>query len=352
MVVESRKDPTTTEEGEVVYKATATFEGTEYTDTKSVTTSRIQLDAPEITSVYAPAKDIAKVTWNAVEGASGYELYRALDPDTDPTQLSTSIDDEDNGMWYRVKTVSGGSTVSYRNSGLTIGKTYYYMIRAYAVKDGTRFYSEFSNISYTPAAVVFDNVYSNSTSRIRLLWKEVGGSHGYQIWRKTVDPDDEDGTEYKIIKTIGDKGNELTDNQGATTAYSNTGLESGKTYIYKMRAFSIIDGKKVFGAYSNEFEVAVMPETPVLKVTSSQPGRAQLTWDAVNGAAGYQVWMSTSENGSYSIIKSIADGSTTSYTKYDLKSGSTYSFKVRAYTEVNGKKTFGAYSEAVDVTVK
>ncbi|MGN0294240.1 MAG: hypothetical protein ACI4D3_09590 [Lachnospiraceae bacterium] len=33
-----------------------------------------------------------------------------------------------------------------------------------------------------------------------------------------------------IVKTLGDKGNELTDNQGATTAYSNTGLDSGKTY--------------------------------------------------------------------------------------------------------------------------
>ena len=353
VVEESRKDPTTTEEGEVVYKATATFEGTEYTDMKSVTIPLVQVGTPKIISVYSTVQDSVKITWTQAEGADGYELYRSTDPDIkiDSEHLTTESKDSE-GKWFRVKTVSSGSTVEYRNQGLEVGQTYYYTIRAYAVNDkGERFYSDFSNISYMPAAVVFDNVYSNSTSRIRILWKEVGGSHGYQIWRKTVDPDDEDGTVYKIIKTIGDKGNELTDNQGATTAYSNTGLESGKTYIYKMRAFSIIDGKKVFGAYSNEFEVAVMPEAPVLEATSSQEGRAQLTWDAVNGAAGYQVWMAT-EGKDYSIAKAIADGSTTSYTKYDLKSGSTYSFKVRAYTEVNGKKTFGAYSEAVDVTVK
>ena len=197
-----------------------------------------------------------------------------------------------------------------------------------------------------PAAVVFDGPYSNATFRIRLRWNEVGGSHGYQIWRLN-----EDGT-YSIVKTLGDKGNELTDNQGATTAYSNTGLTAGETYTYKMRAFMITeDGRKVFGAYSDEYAVAVMPETPVVTGTSPTATRAQLTWDALNGAAGYQIWMAEAEDGEYKIVKSITDGSTT-YTKYDLTSGKTYYFKVRAYTEVEGKKTFGAYSEVLGVTVK
>ena len=62
--------------------------------------------------------------------------------------------------------------------------------------------------------------------------------------------------------------------------------------------------------------------------------------------------MSTSKDSGYSIIKSITDGKATSYTKYDLKSGKTYYFKLRAYTEVNGKKTFGAYTDPISVKVK
>ena len=89
-----------------------------------------------------------------------------------------------------------------------------------------------------PAAVLFDGPYSNSTSRIRLLWKEVAASTGYQIWRL-----EEDGT-WKIVKTLGDRDNKLVDNQGKTTAYSNTGLEAGKTYTYKMRAFAIVEEGK------------------------------------------------------------------------------------------------------------
>ena len=340
-------------DGCTVYTATATYEGKTYTDTQKVPLV-IAPAAPEILSVYSTVQESAKITWTPVEGADGYELFRSTDPNADPTDLGTSQEDEAAGKWYRTKTVTSLQYTSdgnlyYRNQGLTVGQTYYYMVRAYAEdQNGNRLYSDFSNVNYMPAAVVFDQVYSNSTNRIRLTWNEVGGATGYQIWRQN-----EDGT-YSIVKTLGDKGNTLTDNQGGTTAYSNTGLEAGKTYTYKMRAFAIVeDGVKVFGAYSDPFTVAVMPEAPAMTATAgSRKGRAELSWNAVNGAAGYQVWMSESVNGGYTLVKSITDGATTSYTKYDLTSGKTYYFKVRAYTEVDGKKTFGIYSDAKGVTVK
>ena len=293
------------------------------------------IEAPVIVSVYSTVQDSAKVTWTEVAGAEGYELWRAT---------STGEDAE----WSRVKTIKDGSTVEYRNQQLTIGQTYYYKVRAYKTNAAEeKVYSEFSDVNYMPAAVVITNVYSNATFRLRLLWQEVSGAHGYQIWRKA-----DDGS-WKIIKTLGDKGNELTDNQGATTAYSNTGLEAGQTYTYKMRAFMITeDGKKVFGAYSDEFSRAVKPETPAVTGTSSKAGRAVLEWDEISGAAGYQVWMATSADGEYSITKSITDGETTAYTKYELESGKTYYFKVRAYSEADGRKSFSDYSEVVSVKVK
>ena len=296
----------------------------------------IALQAPELLSVYSRVQTSAKSTWTAVEGAEGYELWRATDKNA-----------AESG-WIRVKTMVGKDNVVYTNQGLEIGTTYYYKVRAFITDAaGERVYSKFSEVKYMPAAVVITNVYSNATFRLRLLWEEVGGAHGYQIWRKA-----DDGS-WKIVKTLGDKGNELTDNQGATTAYSNTGLEAGQTYTYKMRAFMITeDGEKVFGAYSDEFSGAVKPETPVVTGTSSKAGRAVLEWNELSGAAGYQIWMSTSEDGEYSITKSITDSKTTTYTKYELESGKTYYFKVRAYSEVDGRKSFSDYSEVVNVKVK
>lgn len=294
----------------------------------------LTLDTPVLEYCYSRQQTSVRVKWSVAAGAEGYELWRSTTPETPDS-------------WTRIKTITDGTADTYTNQGLTVGVTYYYKVRAYATaEDGSRIYSAFSNVDYMPASVVFDAPYSNATFRIRLRWNEVSGATGYQIWRQNTD-----GT-YSIIKTLGDKGNELTDDQGGTTIYSNTGLTPGERYTYKLRSFAITaDGRKIYGAYSDEITVAVMPETPVVTVTSPKEGRAKLSWEGVNGAAGYQIWMSTDVDSGFAIAKSITDGST-AYTKYDLESGKTYYFKVRAYVEEEGKKTFGAYSETIAVTIK
>lgn len=297
--------------------------------------SQTALDAPQIQYCYSQQRTSMRVQWTAVAEADGYQLYRSSSPN-------------DSSSWKCVKTINSGSTLTYTNQNLTEGVTYYYKVRAFRDMDGSRVYSQFSDAKFMPAAVVFDSPYSNSDSRIRLRWDQVEGAHGYQIWRK-----DDDGT-YRVIKTIGDKGNELTNDQGHVTAYSNTGLESDKTYTYKMRAFYITpEGDKSFGTFSREVTLAVQPATTTLSVAANSDGSVRLRWDAAKGADGYQIWMSESaSSSSFQITKSITDGDVTAYTKNHLQSGKTYYFKIRAYVEVDGKKTFGAYSGTISITVK
>ena len=296
----------------------------------------VQVATPSITSVFSRLQTTAKVTWTAAEGADGYELYRAEKQDAA---------EED---WALTKTIRTGDTVQYTNSGLTLGLTYYYKVRAYALTDsGEKVYSDFSNISYMPATVIFNGPYSNSTQRIRLIWNPVQGAHGYQIWRL----DAADGT-WKIVKTLGDKGNTLIDDQGAASVYSNTGLNSGEAYTYKMRAFSIFDGQKVFSAYSDEITVKVMPEAPELTVTGSKAGRVEIRWNAVNGADGYQIWRALFGSNEFKVAKTISEGDVESYTNIGLVSGNTYQYRIRAYVINDVEKTFGGYSEVKTITVK
>ena len=290
--------------------------------------------APQILPCYTQIQTAVKVEWVAVDGADGYQIFRSESPDG-----STG--------WSCVKTIKDGKTTRYYNQGLTPGITYYYKVRSYVQNGEERVYSDFSEVKFMPAAVVWDGPYSNATFRIRLRWDQVGSAHGYQIWRQA-----EDGS-WAVVKTIGDRGNTLTNDQGDVTAYSNTGLTAGGKYTYRMRAFYITGvGGKIYGPYSDEITVAVQPGAPVGTVTSPKAGRAQVDWTMGSKADGYQVWMSEKEGAGFSIIKSVTDGDTASYTKYDLQSGKTYYFKVRAYCEVDGKKTFGAYSEVIAVTVK
>lgn len=316
-----------------------------------------QPEIPSILSVYSRNPETVKVTWTKVDGAVGYQLWRA--------ERENATED----AWVSAKTIreadfekytNEDGNLQYVNNNLKVGKTYYYKVRAFKLNSASaniddetaRIYSDFSTVDHMPATVVFENVYSNSAEKVRLSWNKVNGAHGYQIWRE-----DGDGT-WKVVKTLGPKNNILGEDgtpdgdSGSITAYSNTGLESGKVYKYKMRAFFIPEnGKKVFGAYSEEVQTTVMPAAPILKAQSIQPRQASLSWTSVNNAEGYQIWRSENNGESYIIVKTITDG-TTLYTNYQLSSGKTYYYKVRAYTTVQGKKLFGEYSQPVKITIR
>ncbi len=71
----------------------------------------------------------ATVKWSKISGASGYEIYRSASP---------------NKGFVKVKNIAKGSTVSYIQSKLTKGKTYYYRVRAYRTVNDRKVYGKFS----------------------------------------------------------------------------------------------------------------------------------------------------------------------------------------------------------------
>ena len=76
-----------------------------------------------------------------------------------------------------------------------------------------------------------------------------------------------------------------------------------------------------------------------------------MTWKKVSGAKGYEIFTSDSENGEFkkatTVKKNAAKG-----TVKKLKSGSTVYFKVRSYTEKDGKKEYGEFSEVKKAKIK
>lgn len=67
--------------------------------------------------------------WTKVSGVDGYEIYRA---------------DTYNGKLKKIKTIKGGSKVSYTEK-ITKGKAYVYQVRAYANKNGKKLYGQKSS---------------------------------------------------------------------------------------------------------------------------------------------------------------------------------------------------------------
>lgn len=90
--------------------------------------------------------------------------------------------------------------------------------------------------------------------------------------------------------------------------------------------------------------------TPTLKVTS-RSHKASLSWNKVNSVTGYEVFMSTSASGKYTLIKN-ASSYTTKYTKSNLTRSKTYYFKARTYKIIKGKKVYGSFSAIKQIKIK
>lgn len=81
----------------------------------------------------------------------------------------------------------------------------------------------------------------------------------------------------------------------------------------------------------------------------AKPKSLQASWKKVSGAAGYQIWISTSKKFKK---KSVKTTKKRKLTVRKLKSGKMYYVKVRDYTVTGGKKVYGAWSKTVKKRVK
>ena len=167
----------------------------------------------------------AKITWGKVAGATGYQVQRSASK---------------NGTYASVKSTTG---TSFTNNGLTSGKTYYYKVRAYKTIDGKKVYGEYSSIvSATPKPLKVTGLKAAkaASGQAKISWSKQANVSGYQIVRATS----KTGT-YNNVGTTG----KLT--------YTDKKLTAGKTYYYKVRAYKNVNGKKIYGAYSNIKSVKV-----------------------------------------------------------------------------------------------
>ena len=165
-------------------------------------------------------------------------------------------------------------------------------------------------------------------SSIKLTWKSVTGADGYSIEKY-----DSSTKKYKPAYTIKDC---------KTASKTITGLKTGTSYAYRIRAFHY--NAECKPVYSNASASA--KATPTL----SKPGITKLTagskkitvkWTKVSGATGYKLYRATSKSGNYKLIKTTTS---TYYTNKSLTKGKKYYYKVKAYRMVSGKKVYSSYS--------
>ena len=147
-----------------------------------------------------------------------------------------------------------------------------------------------------------------STGKIKVTWGKVAGAEKYELWRSSTG---KTGSYSKVYTTSG-------------TSVTHGSATPGKSYYYRVRA---VGASSAASAYSTPVQRMCDYARPKLSVGLTSAGKPYLTWTSCSGALNYQVWYSTSKNGTYKMLYKTP-GLKLSHTS--AKSGSTYYYKVRA----------------------
>ena len=166
------------------------------------------------------------LTWEKKEGADGYQIFWY--------NRSTK-------KYERIKTVLDPSVTEYTTKSLSYGQNHLFRIRSFSVnEDGKRTYGKFGSsikIKTGPSVSSIKSLTSAKKQQAVVTWKKVSRADGYQIYRSTSK-----NGKYTRQKTI--TGNE-------TFKVTLKKQKSGKTYYYKVRAFTVgNDGKRAYGKFT------------------------------------------------------------------------------------------------------
>lgn len=260
------------------------------------------------------------VSWEKVNGATGYRIYFKKDNAKN---------------WTTLATFENGSLTSCEHRKLTTGVNYTYTVRAY-YKDGNKtIWGDFNQTGVTKKPVTsapkLVSVTSSTATNVTVKWETVSGANGYKVMRKA------DGS--KTWSTIGTTNSKKL-------SYTDKKVSCGVKYHYTVRAYRNVSKKPVLGSYnSNGLEIMTIPDRPVVSVSSANYNKLNVSWSRSNGATGYKVYRKV-VNGTYKLIRNISGGAATGFTD-TVECGTEYYYYVTAYV-INNKVEYGSFdSEAV-----
>lgn len=175
------------------------------------------LARPVITTSCRASDGKPVVSWDSVQNADRYYVYKAATK---------------NSSYTKVNSTTG---TSYTDTSTVVGKTYYYKVKAIC-DDNSGANSAYSAVDWRVCDLSRPSIVVSGTKKpgkIVISWKKVPSADRYYLYRATS----KNGT-YKYY-------DETTE-----TSYTNSSVTKGKYYYYKVRA--VYDDKEgANSAYSN-----------------------------------------------------------------------------------------------------
>ena len=250
------------------------------------------------------------VSWNAVSGASSYNIYYATTPGV---TKSTGIKIEN-------------ATSPYEIIGLTNGTPYYFVVTAVNAFGES---SESTEVSATPIPIPAKPAGVSATpgdGQVTISWTPVAGATSYNIYYSTTSP---------VTKTSGIKV------ENVTTPQVITGLTNGVTYYFVVTAVNIA-GESVESSekFATPAVGVLPPASPNGVVATAGAGQVNVLWNTKLTATSYNIYyiasstitsadlLATGTKVNVPALSADPQPATQSHDIIGLTPGTTYSFVV------------------------
>lgn len=125
-------------------------------------------------------------------------------------------------------------------------------------------------------------------------------------------------------------------------------MKCGKSGLKKWSMLLLLIVMIAGTAFSSQ--AASKVATPKITSAKVSNGTIKLRWRKVSGITGYQIYVKTSENGKYFLLKTLGKN----YAGLDCQDNypGKYYFRIRAYKKSGKKVTYSSYSSTKSATVK
>lgn len=171
-----------------------------------------------------------------------------------------------------------------------------------------------------------------SSSAVRVRWQPTDHATGYRVYIR------ENGKWKLLAKISADE--ELT--------YLYRNLDEATEYKFCVKAYMNHEGKTYHNSVSSTLLTSTETEVPEISELEKRSGKCTVSWDKVDGADGYQVYVATGK-GSYKRVATVGSRED-DFTVRSLKKGQTYRFVVRSYIVCsNGSYVFSNCSESKQI---
>ena len=211
------------------YKITVTFKGN-YSGSKTLIFTIAPAKTTKITAT-SSQKEYVKLSWKAVEGATGYRVY-----------VYETVEGKTR---KKVASVTGKTTYNlqkdYLGDTMAVGAQYKVAVTAYTkLENGTVIHAlagtamTFTRLPGKPSLTV-----TSASGKANLKWTNVEDETGYQVYYATS----ENGEYKKLTST--------TKNE-----YSKA-FTKGKTLYFKVRAYTKFSGEVTYGKFSDIAKITI-----------------------------------------------------------------------------------------------